>query len=144
MVAFLSHKARNAFSFRPDHDRGRAVKRRVIDRHLSACVRPEDPDAALLQLIDCGCKVRHAPDGQMLERAGSRFGARRVQPCAAAFWDQNAVRAGDLGAADDRAEIVRIGDSIAQNKKRRLAALMCECRAMLSEKKLEKELGYES
>ena len=25
-----------------------------------------------------------------------------------------------------------------------LAALMCECRAMLSEKKLEKELGYES
>ena len=37
-----------------------------------------------------------------------------------------------------------IATGAADNVIAALAALMCECRAMLSEKKLEKELGYES
>ena len=59
----------------------------------------------------------------MLERTRGRFVHDGGQPRAAALRDDDAVRTDALGRADDRTEVVRVGDLVAQHEKRRLTAL---------------------
>ena len=59
----------------------------------------------------------------MLKRTRGRLVHGGGQPRAAALRDDDAVRTDALGRADDRAEIVRVGDFVTQHEKRRLTAL---------------------
>ena len=67
----------------------------------------------------------------MLRRACAGFVHHGGEPGAAALRDDHAVRAHALGRADDRAEIVRIGDLVAHDEKRRFAAVGGELQQIL-------------
>ena len=58
------------------------------------------------------------------ERTGCRAGDCRRQTDGAALGDDDAVRTGGLRGTDDRAEVVRVLDAVADDDERRFAALL--------------------
>lgn len=58
------------------------------------------------------------------ERTGCRAGDCRRQANGAALGDDDAVRTGGFGGTDDRAEVVRVLDAVADDDERGLTALL--------------------
>ena len=83
----------------------------------------EDGEAALAQVVDDAHQVVDLGDPHPLGGAGRGLDRARRHRRRALGRDHHAVRAQDLRAADDRAQVVRVGDAVEQHHQRRLVRL---------------------
>ena len=82
---------------------------------------PDGPNASALEFLQRRGQTRHHRDREVLDRAGRGFRHRRGDVGGAVAGKHETGRAGRLGAADDGAEVVRIGDAVERDKERRRA-----------------------
>lgn len=68
-----------------------------------------------LQLLQKRGDVRHARDGHIAHRTRARLGDNAREARAAALGNDDAMRARALRRADDRAEVMRVGDLVADD-----------------------------
>src|SRR5438309_1497078 len=80
--------------------------------------RSYNPNVTLLQLIDQTRKVRYARHGQMLNRAGTRFGYRFSKSDSATLWNEDRVDTRALGGTQHCAQVVRIFHAVKNDDER--------------------------
>jgi len=101
-----------SFAFASQHqDGGNGIIDFVVQRR-AALIQAINPEAMLFQPFEGLTDVGHTCHRKMGKGAcgGSIHGFR--QRCAAAFRDHHAIRAGGVGGANNRSQIVRIFDTI--------------------------------
>ena len=85
-------------------------------------IRGVYPNAARFDLLKKYRNIRHTRYGHIFHRTRRSLADRRRKAHAAALRDDNAVRACAFCRSEDRAEVMRVGDLVAHNDKRRLVS----------------------
>ena len=107
----------------PDHDGERAAQVGLAGGQRCIRLRAGDAQAAGVEVGQCAGKVVHRAQQEMLDRAGRGLDRGRSQRRLAAGREDDAVHPGRLGAAQQRADILRILERIEHEDEWRLAAL---------------------
>ncbi len=77
-----------------------------------AGVEADDPEIVLLQFFEGANKIDDAGDAQVFGGAGAGFDGNRAEGRGSAFGENDAVDAGSVGNAEQRAEVLRIFNAV--------------------------------
>src|SRR5438067_8772724 len=119
VIAGLPHQRPHAGSFAAQHQRG--GRSQVHLAKLLVAVRSErdGPDTLLLQLLERSGEVRHAGHRKVLQRSCRGLGHRGRDAGGAIPGHHHAVRPERMRAADQRAQVLRVGDAVEDEQERR-------------------------
>ena len=78
----------------------------------AALVETDDPEVVALELFEGADEVDDARDAEVLRSAGAGFDSRWAEGRGAALGEENAVDAGAIGNAEERAEVLRVLDAV--------------------------------
>ena len=78
----------------------------------AALVETDDPEVVALELFEGADEVDDAGDAEVLGGAGAGFDGRGAEGCGAALGEENAVDAGAIRNAEERAEVLRVFDAV--------------------------------
>ncbi len=120
---FLATRSWTPLPSDPRHDGAIHV---VVERVVTlgaALVQPHDPQIFVFQFFQRPGDVGHFSDGKVLAGAGGCLDHCRGHARRTAFRDHHSVGAGGVGGAKNRAQIVRVFNSIQHHHQRILPAL---------------------
>ena len=115
-VAVLAHQLAHAVAFVADDNGGRAGQIRLVHGDGAFGGGAVDPHALLLQLLNGGGNIGHPGHLHVLHRTGGSLGNGGSQADAAALGDDDTVGTGALGASEDSAQIMGVGQLIADHQ----------------------------
>jgi len=118
LVAGLAGELAQAVALGTEHQRERAGQVDVVDRALGVVAGADDPEVALLQLVEAAREVGHHQVGHRLGRAAGDLGHRRVDAHRVVLRRHYRVRAGAIGHAQAGAEVVGVGDAVEHQHQR--------------------------
>ena len=95
---------------------------------LAAFVEPDDPEVAALEIFKGADEVDDAGDAEVLRGAGAGFDGHGTERCGTALGEEDAVNAGAIGDAEERAEVLRIFDAVEGEDKARRVGVGCRGR----------------
>ena len=114
-VALFAYQTAHAVALGADDDDGGTFQVGLIERSSAAHGGAVDPQTLFFQILEQGGQVGDPGDGQIGDGAGGGFTHHGGQTGGAALGDDDAVGARALGGADDRAQIVGIGQLVAHH-----------------------------
>jgi hypothetical protein len=79
---------------------------------LTTLVESDDPDILLFQLFEGAGEIDDAGDAEVLDRSGAGLDGYGTEGRGAAFGEQDAIDAGAVGYAEQRAEILRVFNAV--------------------------------
>src|SRR6266542_664682 len=122
-VAGLADQPVQAGALAADHHADGLVGQVELEQaRFRPAVQPDAPQAGGAQALQSAGEVGDLGHGHVLERAGGGLHGRGGQRGAAVAGQDDPVAAGGLGAADQRAEVVRVLDAVEGQEERRLGA----------------------
>ena len=112
----------------PEHDGAVHVVVKFVVALRAALVEADSPDIAFFQLVQRARDVGDARDRQMLRGPGGSFDHGARQPDGAAFGNDDAVGAGAVGGANQRAQVVRVFHAVEHDQEAVLAVALLQQR----------------
>ena len=122
-VETAARRRREASPFPADHQREGAAEVGLAVRERCSRVRADGPQPARVQFSERFGEVVHLHDRHVLARARGRLDGDGAEWRSPARWDDDAVDAGRLGAAEECAEVARVLDGVQDEHERGFAAL---------------------
>ena len=81
-----------------------------------------DPQACFFEILNQANQIAHAPDRDMIERSGRYFRHHRCQTDCPPLRDEHSMNTSRFGRPQDRAQVMRIFDSVKEHEKRLLTS----------------------
>ena len=112
VVAGAADKIVEARAFAAEDDDEIAGEVELVVVGWAALVETDDPEVVLLEVFEGADEVDDAGDAEVLGGAGAGFDGGGAERGGAALGEDDAVDAGAIGDAEQRAEVLRIFDAV--------------------------------
>lgn len=112
VIAGFAHEVVEAGPFAAQHKDTVAGEVKLVVVGLSPFVETNDPEILSLEILESAHEVHYAGNAEMFGCAGAGFYGHRAQRGGAALGEDNAVDAGSVGHAKERAQVLRVFDAI--------------------------------
>ena len=112
VVAGAADEVVEAGAFAAEDEDAVAGEVELVVVGLAALVETDDPDIALLEVFKSADEVDDAGDAEVLGCSGAGFYGDGAERGGAALGEDDAVDAGAVGYAEERAEILRVFNAV--------------------------------
>lgn len=112
MVAGAAREVVEAFAFAAEDDDGVGGPVVFVVSHGAALVEADAPDILLLELLEGADEVDDAGDAEVFGGSGGGFDGDGAEGRGAALGEDDAVDAGSVRGAEERAEVLGIFDAV--------------------------------
>jgi len=122
-IAATADRGPETLALAADDDRQRAAEIRLASGERCARLRPDDADTVDVEVGKRAREIVDRAQQQVLDRAGGRLDRRGAQRRLAPSREHDAVHAGRLRTAQQRAEVLGILERVEHEDERRLGSL---------------------